>query len=303
MDKAGTSGAVLAISESGNQPAVIPAGMPLSPNDILGRKQLIESVVKQVMVRDTHYGIIPGTKNYSLLKPGADMLMSIFQVAAVPEVVDIETPGSGNGECHIRVLCKGLSTHTGMELGAGVGECSTYETKYRWRKAKGNEFKMAKDSGLETKIATKNKSGGGTYEEYQVRQEPGDMTNTILKMAKKRALADMVITLLGVSDMFDKEDPSSSQGNARPAKAPYQQPPSQSYQAPKESSPPKDQPKPNDPINDGMLKHIALQLDRYSVKPEALCEAFDIIGITELTHAQINEATNWIRDNAKTTNA
>jgi hypothetical protein len=43
------------------------------------------------------------------------------------------------------------------------------------------------------------------YSSEQVRTAPDDLSNTILKMAKKRAQIDMTLTALGVSDLFTQD--------------------------------------------------------------------------------------------------
>jgi hypothetical protein len=96
--------------------------------DVRAQVNLMQDVMQEVMQKDTHYGVIPGTKQPSLYKAGAEKIMSTFRLAADPEVEDL----GRDGEVHYRVKVRILSA-TGMFLGAGIGECSSSEDKYAWR--------------------------------------------------------------------------------------------------------------------------------------------------------------------------
>jgi hypothetical protein len=82
-------------------------------------------------------------------------------------------------------------------LGEGIGECSSNEEKYKWRKAYDEEWNATPENRRRIKF--------GKYKDKQVRTEPADVANTILKMAKKRAQVDAVITCTAASDIFTQD--------------------------------------------------------------------------------------------------
>lgn len=185
---------------------------PLTASDIRAQVNLIQEVMRGVMKNGEHFGTIPGCGNKpALFKPGAEKIMATFRIAAVPEVEDLST----SDEARYRVLCKGMSA-SGILLGVGVGECSSREKKYNWRSVVSNAEWDATPEDRRRINFTRN------GEERQVRTNPPDVANTILKMAKKRALVDMVLTATAASDIFTQdieEDDVHAQAEAKPATA------------------------------------------------------------------------------------
>ncbi len=168
---------------------------PLPATVIKARVQLIQEVMQAVMKDNEHYGVIPGCgKKPTLLKAGAEKLLSTFQIAPEFSVEELSTLDA----IRYRVSARGLSA-SGNFLGEGVGECSTLEEKYKWKKAFSElEF----NSYPEDRRRTKYGQYGATM---QVRTEPADLANTVLKMAKKRALVDMTLTVTAASDIFTQD--------------------------------------------------------------------------------------------------
>jgi len=176
------------------------ADKPLTASDIRGQVNLIQEVMKSVMQEGHHYGKIPGAGDKpTLLKPGAEKIMTTFRMAADPEVVDL----SANGYIRYRVKCRMLSP-TGMYLGAGVGEASTDEEKYKWRSVISEEEWNATPE-TERRIKFKKAYQNQPTQIKQVRTNPADLANTVLKMAKKRSLVDAVLTTVAASDIFTQD--------------------------------------------------------------------------------------------------
>lgn len=160
----------------------------------------IQHVMKQVMKKDTHYGVIPGTQQPTLYKPGAEKIAATFRLAADPEVEDVSTPDEARYRVKVRLL-----SINGYLVGAGIGECSSNEEKYKWRNAVcKEEFDETPDDRKREKW---NKGYGGkpAYKRQQVRTNHADLANTVLKMAKKRALVDAVLTATAASDIFTQD--------------------------------------------------------------------------------------------------
>lgn len=181
------------------QPAVENYGSrSLTAADVRAQVNLMQDVMLEVMKDDTHFGIIPGTKKRSLYKAGAEKIMSTFRLAADPEVTDL----SRDGEIHYRVKVSILSA-SGAFLGAGIGECSSGEDKYSWRAAVcDEEFDDTPENRRRIKYS---KYQGRVEKKKQVRTNPADVSNTILKMAKKRGLIDGVLTVTAASDLFTQD--------------------------------------------------------------------------------------------------
>lgn len=171
----------------------------LSAVDVRAHVNLIQEVMQAVMKKDTHYGVIPGCKQPSLYKAGSEVLLTTFRVAVIPEVRDL----SSADEIRYQVTAHGVHQASGIKIGAGIGECSSSEEKYKWRKCVcQEEFDATPENRRRTKWA---KDYNGVYTIQQVRVEPSDMANTILKMAKKRAQIDLTLTALGASDIFTQD--------------------------------------------------------------------------------------------------
>lgn len=181
------------------QPAVENYGTrSLTAADVRAQVNLMQDVMAEVMRDGTHYGTIPGTKSKSLYKAGAEKLMATFRLAGDPEVTDL----SRDGEIAYRVKVR-LSTASGQFIGAGIGECSSSEEKYSWRMAVCEE--EYEDTPENRRRVKYSKYQGRVEKKKQVRTNPADVANTILKMAKKRAQVDAVITATAASDIFTQD--------------------------------------------------------------------------------------------------
>ncbi|MGH8329764.1 MAG: hypothetical protein ACRER3_15150 [Pseudomonas fluorescens] len=164
--------------------------------EIRQRVNLVQEVMQGIMKRETHYGTIPGTQKPTLYKPGAEVLCVTFRVAQEYRIEDL----SGPGVARYRVTCVGRHQMTGVALGEGVGECSSSEEKYKWR---GVICKAELDATPENLRRKKYYKNGNTAD--QIRTEPADLANTILKMACKRAMIAMTLNVTAASDIFTQD--------------------------------------------------------------------------------------------------
>lgn len=171
--------------------------------DIINHVATVQEVMRAVMKPDVHYGKIPGTDKPTLYKAGAEVLCMVFRIAASYEVEDLSTADT----VRYRVTCTGTHQITGTVLGTGMGESSSGEEKYKWRKATSpQEFDETPVNMRRTKHVKPRNSAAFSIQ--QVRTEPADLANTILKMANKRANMAMVLNVTAASDCFaqDLED-------------------------------------------------------------------------------------------------
>jgi hypothetical protein len=165
--------------------------------------QMVQHVMREVMKPEVHYGKVPGTDKPGLWQPGAEVISLAFHWATKYTTEDL----SCEDVVRYRATCGLVSRDTGSLVGEGQGEASSDEEKYKWRKAVcPEEFDAVPADRRRTKYARA--KGGGHYTIDQVRQEPADIANTVLKMANKRAFIAAVKTASGCSDMFaqDLED-------------------------------------------------------------------------------------------------
>jgi hypothetical protein len=160
-------------------------------------------VQQKVMKRDVDYGIIPGCQKPSLYKSGAEILLQTFEMGALPEQEDVQDLGNAD-EIRYRVVVPITHIPTGRVIGNGVGECSSNEDKYKWRKMV-CEQEFEETDPARRRIVWKHGRDGGQYQAKQVRTNPSDLANTILKMAKKRALVDGTMTVTAASRNFTQD--------------------------------------------------------------------------------------------------
>jgi hypothetical protein len=115
------------------------------------------------------------------------------------------------------VRVKAVATCNGRELGSAFGEASSNEEKYRWRRAVCQE-EYDETPEDQRRMAFK-KFAGKVNRVPQVRTHVADISNTILKMAVKRAEVALCLQVTGASDVFaqDIEDlPEGMTGNDAP---------------------------------------------------------------------------------------
>lgn len=189
---------------------------------LVERVNLIKEAMKRCMVEGQHHGTIPGTRKPSLWKPGAELICTLFQLGTryPKHAMLIERE---NGHFLFTLTCELFHIPTGRVVGEGVGAASTMEYRYRVQ----TEDRYT-DHGQPIKA----------------KYTPYDFYNTVLKIAKKRAMVDAVLTASGASEIFtqDTEDnpelfretevEPARQALARPHRAPAASPaPTAQHQA------------------------------------------------------------------------
>lgn len=196
---------------------------------LLRRAQDVAARVKKsLMVQDVHYGVIPGTNKPSLLKPGAEVLLQAFQLVATFEVDFRDGDGKTSPDVRAIVTCEvRVGDKAGPVVAEGVGEANSWEKKHRRRRAQ----PTCPDCGMASIGRSKaeygggyfcNKKAGGCGNSFKPNSkgaeiiastdageidnpDPHDLANTILKMAKKRALLDATLTATASSDLFTQD--------------------------------------------------------------------------------------------------
>lgn len=124
-----------------------------------------QKVVQASMLQNHDFGVIPGTSKPTLLKPGAEKLLVLLGLRSEFDIVD-STRDFKEGFFQYQVRCK-LFAGDAL-ITEGLGSCNTKEKKY-------------------------------------INQDPFTIDNTILKMAKKRALVDAALLVGSLSDIFTQD--------------------------------------------------------------------------------------------------
>ena len=183
------------------------------------------------------YGKIPGTPKATLLKPGADKLCELYGLADTYTILE-KTADWDRDLFEYEILCRLINKRDGSIVSEGMGCCNSFEGKYRWRDSK----RVCPRCGQEAIIKGKEEYGGGgvCFEKKggcKAKFKDGDqaiegqtigrvenddvatMKNTIMKMAKKRAKIDAVISATRSSGIFtqDVEDMQEMKAEAHAA--------------------------------------------------------------------------------------
>ena len=194
----------------------------ISPTRLIEQVALIQNVMKSVMKDGEHFGKIPGCGDKpSLLKPGAEKLCFTFRMD--PEF-DIEVIDMGKGHREYRVKCTLFTINGGHRLGSGVGSASTMESKWRFRTGPMESTRRSVPSGYwdqrkSDPVKAQEALGGrgfgtkkidGTWMivkqgEKVEHDNPADVYNTVLKVGKKRAMVDAILTCTAASDIFTQD--------------------------------------------------------------------------------------------------
>lgn len=204
----------------------------------------MRKVVRELLIPGVHY-IVPGERDaekirkaaaegkVGISKAGAEMLLQIFRyVAKVEYSVDYGDPlNDASPAVTVRATCTVYADNfDGPVMGVGVGACSSWEVKYRWR----NAARTCPKCGKPALIYSKEAKGGsfkgkpafwcapfrdGCSENFAgddpaitgqelgkvANADPLDQLNTYVKMAAKRARVDGAIAATGSSDVFTQD--------------------------------------------------------------------------------------------------
>lgn len=210
----------------------------------------LQKFVKFYLVEGEDFGTIPGTPKPTLYKPGADKLCDIYGLSDTYRITN-RTEDWTNNLFDYEVECTLKSKRDDHLVSSGMGSCNSFEGKYRWRETKRLCPKCSKPTIIKGKAEyTRGMEGfkdggyvcwkkdgksdgcGAKFRDDDVaitgqqcgRVENDDiptLKNTILKMAKKRAKVDAVLSATRSSGLFtqDIEDwgVSPDEGGSREA--------------------------------------------------------------------------------------
>lgn len=176
--------------------------LEITAQDFKDRYKKIMSLMGDVMVEGQDYGKVPGCGDKPMLyKSGSEKLLLLFQLGANPIVEDLSTADN----VHYRVKVEIIHTQTGRVIGYGIGEASSDEEKYKWRKAVCKQEYDETDPSRKRTVWKRGYQNNPPYQVEQVRTNPADSANTILKMAKKRSQTDGTLTTTGTSALYGQD--------------------------------------------------------------------------------------------------
>ncbi|MDF2571995.1 MAG: hypothetical protein K0R55_3599 [Sporomusa sp.] len=194
------SGALLDMDSSGA------SEMAIRLAEMTTKLDLVQRFFKQVMVKDLDYGIIPGTDKPTLYKPGAEKLCELYGFAPIVKSKS-DTRDFKNGYYLSEIIMQIVHRKTGTIIAEGVGEASSYESKYRYRWVYESDVPKGLDKEALVNKIFKSKKNGAEYAKYRIENtDLIDQWNTILKMAKKRALVDAVLSATRSSSIFSQSE-------------------------------------------------------------------------------------------------
>ena len=261
--------------------------------EIAQSSAIMQRLIAAVMKPDVHYGIIPGTKKRTLFKPGSEKILSTFMIS-----VDIEAEDLSTEDC-VRYRVKAVGrTPDGTIVGYGIGECSTAEEKYLWRAPVCHEEYVATDPMRRREKWFKGYQGKPAEKKEQIRTNPADLANTVLKMAKKRAQIDLTLTATAASDVFEQDledladviDITEYQKGGKPE---VKQPQSAHAGEQSDGAPPDKDPAAK--ITGGGANYLKNQLDAKKIPHADFCAHMKIAAIGDITNENFNAACGVIK--------
>lgn len=157
---------VIPIKERNVKMNLVPS-LAISLAEAKERIELLQQFVKEMMKEGLDYGIIEGFRKPTLLKPGAEKLCDVFGFSKHVNIVNrIENWEEGIFAYEVKVTL--VSKQTGFMEAEGIGTCNNKEQSF-------------------------------------IDLDPFSVVNTLLKMAKKRALIDAVLSATRASGLFTQD--------------------------------------------------------------------------------------------------
>jgi len=153
------------MSETGRSLAIIDNVQIQQVQATMAKIRQFQQVIRESFVEGHDYGVIPNTDKPTLLKPGAEKILMLLGLRSEFDIVD-STRDFEKGFFEYQIRCRLL--YGDIIITEGLGTANTRETKYR-------------------------------------KLDPYTLDNTVLKMAKKRALVDAALLVGSLSDIFTQD--------------------------------------------------------------------------------------------------
>ena len=186
-----------------------------TPAEMMAQRSLLEEIYKSVMCPGIDYGLIPGTKEKALLKPGAEVLRLGFNFEVemtMTKDVDLDRDWvSIDARCSLR-------DHEGRTVGQADANANSYESKFRYRWV--SEKQLPQHIDKDTLVTREQRGAYGNYTQYQVKTEDiGGLIHTLTRYAEKRAFVAAVHQATGASRIFREADEDEVEAGSKPTPA------------------------------------------------------------------------------------
>lgn len=169
----------------------------------LTKVKSLQATLKSLLTENHDYGKIPGCGDKpTLLKPGAEKILMAMGITSSYELIEHTEDFEGLGFFAYTVKCTLLKG--AQKITEGLGHANSKEKKWavEWVYEKdlpaGSDIDLLKKKKFEAK-------NSGTFYKYEVEADANSKANTILKMAKKRAQIDAVLTVASLSEIFTQD--------------------------------------------------------------------------------------------------
>jgi len=168
--------------------------------DKLAAIQHFQSLVQSSLIEGVDYGKIPGVEKPSLYKSGAEKVAKLLELGEDYEILtEIEDWDKGFFYYKIKTSLRLIGTD--IKVSSGLGSGNSKEPKYRYRWVWPGDVPANMDKN---KIVTRRTKKGGL--QYRLEnEEPYEIVNTILKMAKKRSFIDATLSAGRLSNLFTQD--------------------------------------------------------------------------------------------------
>lgn len=168
----------------------------------LTKVKTLQGTLKNLLTENHDYGKIPGCGDKpTLLKPGAEKILMAMGITSTYELIEHTENFDDLGFFAYTVKCTLLKGN--MKITEGLGHANSKEKKWAY------EFVYEKDLpiGADKEMLKKKeiKSNNGIFYKYEISADANSKANTILKMAKKRAQIDAVLTVASLSEIFTQD--------------------------------------------------------------------------------------------------
>ena len=204
------------------------------------RFQAFVEFTKRILREGVDYGKVPGTgEKPTLLKPGAEKLAAFFGLRPHYEETEKVLDWTGDqhgGQALFYFEYRCVLTRDGVVVGEGIGNCSSWEKKYRYRRAE----RRCPQCNAAAVIASRAEYGGGWVcltkrggcgekwpagaveienqpMGYVLNDNPADVVNTVSKLAQKRSLVAAVLVATCASEAYTQDLEDYVEAVAEPA--------------------------------------------------------------------------------------
>lgn len=172
-------------------------------SETLTKVKTLQSTLKGILVDGHDYGKIPGCGDKpTLLKPGAEKILMALGITSSYELIEHTENFEGKGFFAYTVKC--LLFKNSSKITEGLGHANSKEKKWAYESVYEKDLPEGTDKSLLRKKAIKT-SKGETFYKYEIDADVNSKANTILKMAKKRAQIDAVLTVASLSEIFTQD--------------------------------------------------------------------------------------------------